>query len=183
MALRLYRRHLQSCPHTSYTYTRCRCPIWVRGTLNHGKIQRSLDQTNWDAAGRLIAGWTHAGIIGQINDPQHNRTLVDVIDLFLLDCDARKLAPETKKKYRNLLGYVDPHTQRVKGRLRLFCDDRGIAFLTDITLDVLTRFRATWPDSALTMSKTQERLRWFFGWCVKRKFIEDNALDVKNLDV
>jgi integrase len=178
MALRLYRRHVKACSQTSYTNQhRCQCPIWVRGTLNNQDIRRSMDQTDWTAASALVTAWTKAGAIGQINDPAHNRTLVEAIDLFLLDCTARKLAPDTLKKYRNLLGYVDPHTHTVKGRLRAYCDDRHIAFLNDVTLEVLTRFRATWRDSSITMAKTQERLRWFFQWCLLRKYVTENPAD------
>jgi hypothetical protein len=44
--LTIYRRHLKSCPHTSATYRRCKCPIHVRGTLNRKMIKRqSLDLT------------------------------------------------------------------------------------------------------------------------------------------
>src|SRR5215831_1816881 len=141
MALRLYRRHVKACSQTSYTnQARCKCPIWVRGTLNNQDIRRSMDQTDWTAASTLVNAWTRAGAIGQINDPAYNRTIVEAIDLFLLDCVTRKLAADTMKKYRNLLGYVDPKTETVKGRLRVYCADRRIAFLNDITLEVLTRF-------------------------------------------
>jgi hypothetical protein len=64
MALRLIRRHLKECPHSSTRYRRCKCPIHVYGTLAGEKIRKALDQTSWDAATELINAWTTAGEIG-----------------------------------------------------------------------------------------------------------------------
>src|ERR671912_2353344 len=66
MALRLIRRHLKDCPHTSTRYRRCKCPIHVYGTLAGEKIRKALDQTSWDAATELITAWTAAGEIGVV---------------------------------------------------------------------------------------------------------------------
>ena len=62
--LTIYRRHLKSCPHTSRSYRRCACPIWVQGTLGRESVRRALDVTSFDAASKLIAQWHAAGTIG-----------------------------------------------------------------------------------------------------------------------
>jgi hypothetical protein len=66
MALRLIRRHLKDCPHTSTKYRRCKCPIHVYGTLAGERIRKALDQTSWEAASELITAWTAAGEIGVV---------------------------------------------------------------------------------------------------------------------
>jgi hypothetical protein len=40
----LYRRHKQSCAHRSEgrNYRRCRCPIWVDGSLAGQEIRKAL---------------------------------------------------------------------------------------------------------------------------------------------
>ena len=61
MALRLIRRHLKDCSHTSTKYRRCKRPIHVYGTLGGEKIRKALDQTSWappltrSTAGRRLA--------------------------------------------------------------------------------------------------------------------------------
>jgi Phage integrase family len=66
MALRLIRRHLKDCPHTSTKYRRCKCPIHVYGTLGGERIRKALDQTSWDASSELITAWTATGEIGVV---------------------------------------------------------------------------------------------------------------------
>lgn len=173
--LRLYRRHTKDCPHTSYNYRRCGCPIWVRGTLNHTKVRMSLDQTNWDAATKIVGAWTDAGDIGEIiqNDA---RTVTDAIDNFMLDCSARKLARDTIKKYNNLLGGLDK-AGHPKGRLLKFCKVHKVTLLSACTSEFVMKFRATWRDAPITTAKTQERLTWFFAWCVRHKWLKENPAD------
>jgi integrase/recombinase XerD len=43
-----------------------------------------------------------------------------------------------------------------------------------LTVDVLSLFRASWKDAALSSSKKLERLRTFLRFAVKRKWIPDN---------
>ncbi len=89
MALRLIRRHVKDCAHTSTRYRRCKCPIHVYGTLAGEKIRKALDQTSWDAATELINSWTVAGEIGvvKIDAP----TTREAVGKFFEDCEARKL--------------------------------------------------------------------------------------------
>ena len=44
--LRLYRRHRAACPHTSETYRRCACPIYVEGSLGGEYVRKAMDQTS-----------------------------------------------------------------------------------------------------------------------------------------
>lgn len=162
--LRIYRRHRTSCPHRSESYRRCPCPIYVKGTLGGSYLRMSLDQTNWDAASRIVAGWTKAGSVGQIRDAE-SMTVADAVAEFMADARARNLSEDTLAKYRRLF----------EQRLLTFCEQEHYPTLASLTLTALTAFRATWTqDSAITKFKTQERLRWFFGWCVKRKYLDDN---------
>ena len=59
--LQIYRRHLKSCSHTSRSYRRCPCPIWVQGTLGGETIRRAMDVTSIEAASNLVAQWNAAG--------------------------------------------------------------------------------------------------------------------------
>src|SRR5262245_35641392 len=85
MALRLIRRHLKDCPHTSTKYRRCRCPIHVYGTLAGERIRKALDQTSWDAASELIMAWTAAGEIGAVK--VEAPAIREAVRKYLADCE------------------------------------------------------------------------------------------------
>jgi integrase/recombinase XerD len=160
--LHLYRRHRTSCPHRAEQYRRCSCPISVRGTLGNQFIRQGLDQTSWEAATAVIAAWTKAG---QIRPPDvTQKPITDAVAAFLADAESRGLGTDTINKYRLLL----------ERRLVPWCTANHYLTLPAITLDALTTFRATWVGGALAKSKTQERLKAFFRWCVARHWITDN---------
>jgi hypothetical protein len=54
--LTIYRRHKKSCSHGAEgrNYRRCRCPIWVDGTLRGKEIRESLRELDWDKAQRSV---------------------------------------------------------------------------------------------------------------------------------
>jgi integrase/recombinase XerD len=168
MALRLIRRHLRGCPHTSTRYRRCKCPIHVYGTLGGEKVRKALDQTSWDAASELITGWTAAGEIGvvKIEAP----TVHEAVAKFLADCEARKLGWEALRKYRHLL----------EDRLLPWCAAKGITNLRQVSVDTLRQFRQSWSDGPLYSTKNLERLRALFRFCHQAGWIKHNpALAVK----
>jgi integrase len=168
MALRLIRRHLRACPHSSTRYRRCKCPIHVYGTLAGEKIRKALDQTSWDAATELIHAWTAAGEIGvvKVSAP----SLREAVQKFIADGEARKLGWEAMRKYRHLL----------EDRLLVWADGKGLHNLRQISVDSLRQFRQSWSDSPLYATKNLERLRAFFRFCHQAGWIKANpALAVK----
>jgi integrase len=168
MALRLIRRHLKDCPHTSTRYRRCRCPIHVYGTLAGEKIRKALDQTSWDAATDVINAWTAAGEIGTIK--ADTPTVRDAVRKFLDDCDARKLGWEAMRKYRHFL----------EDRFIPWTERRGVRNLRQVSVDALREFRQSWNDSPLYATKNVERMRAFFRFCHQAGWIKHNpALLVK----
>ena len=168
MALRLIRRHLKDCPHSSTRYRRCKCPIHVYGTLGGEKIRKALDQTSWDAAVEQINAWTASGEIGvvKIEAP----TIREAVTKFFEDCEARKLGWEAMRKYRHLL----------EDRFLPWTEQKGLNNLRQVTVDSLRQFRQSWTDSALYATKNLERMRAFFRFCHQGGWIKQNpALAVK----
>lgn len=162
MPLTLFRRHIKKCKHTSRTFRRCQCPIHVEGSLGGHLIRMSLDQSNWDAATRLIGKWTEAGAIGQVygDAKPASEAIVD----FLADIKQRGLAEATIGKYRLLL-------QR---RLVPWAQGNNTPMLVNLDTHQLSVFRETWPGTVLVKQKTQERLKAFFGFCVSRGWLVQN---------
>lgn len=164
--LHLYRRHRTSCRHRSWTYRRCQCPIYVKGSLGGQTIKESLDQTDWNAASAIVGDWIKAGKIG----PRHNltdQTIEDVVTLYVADVDTRELTAATRKKYAVLLSK----------RLVSWAESTGIRLVAELTPAALTAFRATWPDAPLAKQKNQERLKAFCRWCVSQGYLSANPAE------
>jgi hypothetical protein len=126
MALRLIRRHLKTCPHTSTRYRRCRCPIHVYGTLGGEKVRKALDQTSWEAATELINAWTESGEIGVVK-PQVP-TISEAVAKFLHDLEhGQKRKAATLQKHTNLL----------EKRLLPWCAFKGYRLLKQLDVDAV----------------------------------------------
>jgi hypothetical protein len=86
--LTIYRRHLRSCPHRTEgrEYRRCRCPLWVQGTLAGEIVRKSLDLSSWEAASELVRMWEARGSLsGRIV------AVPDAVSKFMDDARARHL--------------------------------------------------------------------------------------------
>jgi integrase len=163
MALRLIRRHLKDCSHTSTKYRRCKCPIHVYGTLAGERIRKALDLTSWDAASELIAAWTAAGEIGVVK--AESPTIREAVKKYLADCEARNLGWEAMRKYRHLL----------EDRFIPWADRKGFHTVKQVTVDGLRQFRQGWTDSPLYATKNLERMRAFFRFCQLAGWIKENV--------
>jgi len=82
---------------------------------------------------------------------------------FLADLDARKLADSTIRKYKLL-------NRQMEG----FAKERGFRFLVEFDLPAVSQLRAGWKDGPRSSAKKLERLRAFFRFAQKRKWILDN---------
>jgi integrase/recombinase XerD len=161
--LTLFRRHRKSCPHKSEgrSYRRCQCPIWVDGTVGAVDIRRSLDLRDWQKAqawvrDREVEGRTTAEQTEPVSIEQ-------AWERFLGDAEARKLHEATVYKYRFVARQMKDFAQR-----------NGFRFLNEINADALGLFRQEWKDGPRSGLKKLERLRAFFGFAQRRKWISDN---------
>lgn len=163
-ALELYRRHLRDCQHLpkGNAWIRCRCPIWVQGSIGGERVRRSLNTTNWTSATETIQGWQVTGQVGVLrpNVP----TIAEAVTKFLDEAKARKLAETTIRKRRELLD----------GKLLPYCKRHGYRQLRQLTVDVLRQFRQSWTYSPLSAVKRLEYLRAFTRFCNDAGWIESN---------
>lgn len=163
--LTIYRRHLGTCENRDQgrDYRRCRCPLWVQGTLAGEKVRRSLDLTNWEAGQRLIREWEARGAIGgQVVKVE------DAVDRFFDDMRARQLTEATLGK----------HTVLLKKQLLPWCEKKGYRFITQLGVNQVREFRETWKDAPLSGMKKLERLKAFFRFCEGSKWIERSPAEV-----
>ena len=160
--------HYAPCPYTSRRYRRCKCPIWVQGSLGCEWIKKSLNVTSWEAASTLVTAWTASGQIGVVRPDVP--PLKEAVEKFLADAAAQQLNWETLRKYQTFL----------ERRLLPWCESKGYRLLKQITPAALVDFRRTWQDGALYATKNIERLRSFFRFCQRMKWTSENpALALK----
>src|SRR5262245_18268917 len=99
--LRIYRRHGTHCHYRSERDRRCKCPIYVEGTLGGESIRRSLDQTSKYAASEVVNQWTASGTIGHVKSEAPS--MADAVKTFFPDDEGRKLQLPIMKKHMVLL--------------------------------------------------------------------------------
>jgi hypothetical protein len=136
----------------------------VQGSLGGEYLRRSLDLVSWEAAQDRVRGWEASGEVGVIKAAVP--TISEAIARFFEDAEARGLAEATIGKLNVLL----------RKQLLPWCRSKGYLSLKQLTVDELTQFRATWPDSAISKYKKQERLKSFFHFCVAREWVRTNPV-------
>jgi integrase/recombinase XerD len=162
--LTIYRRHLKSCSHTSRSYRRCPCPIWVQGTLRGETIRRALDVTSIEAASNLVTHWNATAVIGAVKEelPRIEAAVAKYLD----DARARHLAEATISKLTTIFEKQFPAWTR----------DTGLRYLKELTPERLTAWRSTWQDAALAASKKYQRAVGFFYFCMRMKWLSENPM-------
>jgi integrase/recombinase XerD len=173
-SLSLYRLHSRDCPHRAKgrRWTRCNCAVWTQGSLAGRWVKMSLKTRNWAAAAKVIHNWEASGKIGE--EPPDIPTIKKAVEKYLGDAEARHLAAETVRKRRELL----------EGKLLPFCETHGYDILKHLDVDVLRKFRASWPYAPLSARKRLEYLRSFFRFCQDSGWVDRNpAMAVKSSKV
>jgi len=166
--LTIYRRHRKNCLHHAQgrAYRRCQCPIWCDGILAGAEVRESLKLRDWQRAQEMIRTWEADD---RRTAKQEAMTLDGAWKDFLADIEARKLTDSTIRKYKLL-----------KRQMEEFAKERGLRFLTEFDLPAVSQFRASWKDGPRSSAKKLERLRAFFRFAHKRKWVSENpASDLK----
>jgi integrase len=165
--LELRKRHLRKCPKHApgspfSTDLDCkRCVYYAFGKLNGKKIRQSLDTTDrQEAASRLLK------IEAEAKAP-FKYTLAEAVKKFLAERENSGHRPKSILRYQYSLE-----------RLTTFLAGKGVTQLRAVRVDDLSDWKAAWTGQTdLGKQKEQERLRTFFRWCERRKYIEDNPTE------
>jgi integrase/recombinase XerD len=175
--MNLYKRHKETCQYRERggkdkdRSHRCACSIYVEWNFK-GKQSRALVR---DAAGQPTSSWTDAeklaakntestGIPSAAPKTSSTVTVEDAVKTFLESKSGEDLSPATITKHKLTLR-----------RLKEHCKAQGVTLLADVTLPVLTAWRATWKEKApVAKRNNQERVRSFFRYCADADFITKN---------
>jgi len=159
--IRLFRRHRASCPHTSETERRCRCPIYAEGKLNDERLPKTaLNLTSWEAAQKWVRD---REVAGTLKFKKEEVAFQEAQSQFIADLAARNVSTASIRKFEILLGL-----------LGAYMDAKGFRRLSELGLAEMRQFRASWTWGPLTQSKYVERLKSFFRFCQQCKWIGDN---------
>lgn len=182
-------------------YTKCKCPIVIRGTLNGnrvtqgtGKYLRAPLDRDLDAASQLAQQWERTGQVGPLAAPlapsgtpapedEEQVTVEAAVAKYMADakdrgnnestlikkdvCFARRLKIDTSNPQ-------GPRIATSASSLLLFCDRKGIRFLGELTLEVVSEWRSTWQVGSLERHKRQGRVLGFFWFCERRNWFPRN---------
>jgi integrase/recombinase XerD len=96
-------------------------------------------------------------------------TIEQACDKFIQDGEARGLREPTLYKFRLLFK-----------QLKQFAADKGLVFVSDLSVDDIRQFRASWPNKNFAARKKFENLRAFMRFCNVSGWIATNpALALK----
>lgn len=180
--LRQYRRHTSQCTrghaqHNRHAYD-CRCMVYVEGKIDkHGPyLKESTGTRSWERARQLIVAAEKRGTWEPCLAPSEETdlpatarptTVTEAVDLFLEELQSengRNLAKPTYSKYKTLLS-----------RLKAYCSKHNFTDIGSITVTQLHHFKKTWSTGPRATRNNIQRLRSFFAFCLRMKWVEENA--------
>ena len=154
----IWRRHTSKCPHKDKgrEFTKCSCPLWADGYSNGKRSFRvSLRTKDMARAIKRAAIFDSPGAVAR-------KPLGEAIAAYLVNC--QHLNENTQRKYRN----------RLKKQLLPFCKAEGVELVSEVTLELLDKFRAGRKLAGTTATRELDTLRHFLSFCFDRRWISEN---------
>jgi site-specific recombinase XerD len=133
--------------------------------MNGERIHKSLGTADWQKAQQIVRDLETGTNCTDVRNQAGPITLNQAWLRFMADLDARKLHPATVRKYHLLQKQIEE-----------FARHRGTRFLGQLDIDAMDEFRSGWKDAALSASKKLERLKAFFRFALKRKWITESPV-------
>ena len=162
-----YRRHHPGCAkHGDRYWKRCRCPMWVEGTVSHAYVRRSLKTKSWERAQAECIR------LEQARDPSPEKprpvgvTISDAVRAYLQDAKDRGLRESTLSKLDTIF----------RKQFLTWAAKRRFTRLADLDVVALRDFRSSWTDKPLSKSKKQSRVIGFFHFCQRSKWIVEHPM-------
>jgi integrase/recombinase XerD len=139
--------------------------------------RQSASTPKWDVAAkqaRNIEAKYEAALIGKPPEPSAGVMIENAVRLYLVDRESQHLKRATLSKLETIF----------EKQMVTWFSDLGIHFLREIDLPQLIGWRGSWADGPLAARKKQERVKGFFWWCFRNKWIAENpALGLSKIKV
>lgn len=164
MPLLPFRLHSLTCPFRAQgrAYNRCKCAIWVDGSIHARRVLKSLKTRDWQKAQKLCRDMEESGA-ADLKIDSKRLSIADCTLQYEAELRARKITQRTIGGYQTILK-----------TLQAFCADVGIHDLKQFDLSLLERYRQTWDVNGISGSRMLGRLRNFFAYAVDHKWIDTN---------
>lgn len=158
--LSIYRRHRERCPHADDRLSkRCRCTLWVSGTVEGKPVRESLKTRNWERAEQLKRE-RESNITPQ-QSPKI--TIQYATQKYYEASEQRRLSANTLRKYRT-----------VRKIITAFAEKHAITLLDRFTPQHVRDLVAERKLGAVSTTKEIERIRTFFAFCLDNDWIKKN---------
>jgi integrase/recombinase XerD len=153
----VYTHHIPECPHKDERfYRRCRCRKWIYIAMLRKRI--SAKTRSWEQAERVARE-----LCGENNPTPAGRTVSQAVQAYLDDKQQQSLS-------RNWAGKI---TRELRS-FEAWCNRKAVVMLSELKLEHLEQYRKEWAGAPVTRRKRQERLRGFFSYCRRHKWVDDN---------
>ena len=164
----IYTRHGRACSHgKDRAWKKCACVKWVMWH-HKGKMHRqSTASRDWNIAAKLvhkIEEQYEQAALGKTGKPDAGVTIEQAARLYLVDKESQHLAKDTLRKLETIF----------EKQMLTWFHDLGIRFIREIDIPQLVAWRGTWSDGPLAARKKQERVKGFFWFCLRNKWIVEN---------
>ena len=167
MGLFVYTRHTADCAHREDRFwRRCRCPKWIRGVVDGKAIRKSAETRSWERAESKVRSMEQVGV-ARNPEPVPKVTIEKAVAAFLEDELSRHLSRTTTGQSKTLL----------EKQLIEWAQEQGLTELEQLTLPLLSKFRATWTaagNNASTARRKHQRLSGFLWFCVRSEWLKKN---------
>lgn len=206
--LKAQRRHQPPCkrPMWDQVSTKCKCPIVIRGMLNGHRVSLSTSKflppdkaRDLEAARDLALLWERAGGLVRPNaygaapmadaQPKSSCPSIEMaVRAYMADARDRGNSDATLYKKATVFERTSITNPRDRDGSKIptnttsllwFSRDKGIRFLSELTLPMLCDWRATWKVNSLVRAKRQGLVIGFIWFCERRGWFPRNyAADI-----
>jgi integrase/recombinase XerD len=160
--IEVFVKHSPTCSHRAdKLWKRCNCRKWLYNPEWKPDPRRSAKTRSWERAIK------EARRLEATDGDAEKVTMQKAISQFLTDKRNQNVSKPWYRKFEKLLGGWIPERE-----------------IDSVTLRDLEAFRDSWRGAPITKRKKQERLRSFFHYCVKHRWLHYNpAVDLSKIKV
>jgi len=167
ITVHVFVRHSRQCKHKNNRFwKRCLCWKWHQWNHAGNQFRKPTRTRDWDTAVKLAQKIEERYELAAVGKPviSEGQTIENAVRLYLVDKETQHLSPATLSKLTTIF----------EKQFQTWFHDLGIFLLHEVTTLDLVAWRASWTDGALASKKKQERVRGFFWFCVRNRWITEN---------
>ena len=177
VVITIFVRHSAGCKYEGEEFSkRCRCRKHLRWSKDGKQHRRGANTRSWEEAERVKRDLEDliAGRKPTLQPSDKSKSIENATSLFIKDKKVQGVSDNTLQKYTLLLK-----------RLCVYGEKHQVHTVQGINRELLTGFCSTWEEmytSAITRSKTREKLRSFLRYCYEAQWLP-RVLEVPKIQI